>query len=213
LNPPIASAAGAEAGPAPDFFTTGVWALFGKACPKRPLAFTGFHGIPEPSWKRPEKKLAWLRLSGGDWPPVDEIRSKFEAANITLPEYNSYWGAVVDSACNLSVACAVPPSIRASIGSWHMKEKYSDKELQRLANHWESESKEPHSLSSYLLAFADSAGEIHSVLKQAVLRTDPSDGHGPWVEWPPEAGSLQPPAPRNPGGLRGKPKRRVAPAN
>ena len=143
---------------------------------------------------------------------MGEVRWKFEAANITLPDRNTYWSAVVDSASNLSVACAVPPSIRASIGRWHMEGKYSDKELQKLANRWEDESAEPHSLSSYLLAFADSAGEIHSVLKQSVLQTNPADNHAPWVDWPSEPGSLQPPAPSRSGVQRWRPKRKVCPA-
>ena len=142
---------------------------------------------------------------------MGEVRWRFEAANITLPDRNTHWSSVAGSASNLSVACAVPPSIRANIGRWHLGCKYSDKELQKLANRWDDESEEPHSLSSYLLAFADSAGEIHSVLKQTVLQTDPADNHAPWVDWPSEPGSLQPPAPDRSGVQRWMPKRKVCP--
>ena len=92
-----------------------------------------------------------------------------------------------------------------------MQGKYSDKELQNLANHWDDESGESHSLSSYLLACADSAGEIHSVLKQTVLQTDPADRDSPWVDWPSEPGSLQPPASGRSGEERWMPKRKLCP--
>ena len=195
--PTFAGEAAAE--PARDFFTTGVWALFGMACPKRPLAFTDFQSISEPSWREPEKRLAWLRLSGRDWPTLTDVKRRFDAANVTLPERNPHWSSVSGSASNLSVACAVPPSTRTTIGRWHMREKYSDKGLQKLANEWDSRGEETHCLSSYLLACADSTGEIHSVLKQVILQADPVTDCTPWVDWPSEPGSLQPPAPRQSG--------------
>jgi len=68
---------------------------------------------------------------------------------------------------------------------------------------------ETHCLSSYLLACADSTGEIHSVLKQVILQTDPASNDTPWVDWPSEPGSLQPPAPRRSGEQKWMPRRKL----
>ena len=154
-NAPIAPADAPEGGPSPDFFNKGVWAIFGEACPKRPFAFTDLLEVAEPSWDQPEKRLAWLRLSGRDWPHVDEVRSTFEQANVTLPDDNWFWHSVLaSSSLSLSIVCAVPPSLRARIGNWILETEYTDKALQREADNWVNPYEEPCDFSSYLMAWA-----------------------------------------------------------